>query len=590
MYIYVHIFSRWMWGWNKYGQIGVGSLDNVLNPIQVHLPGGIDLRTKHLKGIQLGYKHTVVVTSDMKLFGWGSISFNIPSDDNIESSFSIKSFIKPTEIKIPYGLLPGPIVSLSGSSCTTVSFLSLDVEISDPSSNGYYDTNEQQPSLTSSLSSPVVVNIRREGENTSVEAKKIEVVKKTTTRFNNTIESVRSPKVKTEFKSIIGKSPMNSPTLTVADPWEVKDRLRKLLLSTSTSSTRPTQQLAMKPPPPLITHKSKWKSIRSKSPPVPIILNNNTKPDENHSNVIVESKSEWNIAAQKHHHPTPVFTVPTADVNDSFTSEELSDPIDNNHDYGSPLIDQEVSKKVCRFDRFERESFVDLFSPSLLNTIRTRRSSQKQIDIEAEKTTKDETLYGVEMPISEKVFRNTFNLLNRQDPATKSIARTKSLQQDDDLLLLVTKPSMPSVVVDQSFTNTSINNSNNNHSNINNNSNNNISRIRSFDELSVSINLSDSDTIDKHLLVPRDRLLRQHLVAPVASSYRSGIPRMDNQQLLRDFSTKRLSSSLYNSPNNCYNSIYRASKHSHQQKLHDLAAHLDSAIASLRSDIDSNIT
>jgi len=56
--------TLWAWGWNGYGQLGLGDTTNRLTPTQV----GTDTDWIHVEG---GFCHIIGEKSDGRLFGWG---------------------------------------------------------------------------------------------------------------------------------------------------------------------------------------------------------------------------------------------------------------------------------------------------------------------------------------------------------------------------------------------------------------------------------------------------------------------------------------------------------------------------------------
>ncbi|XP_047330101.1 ultraviolet-B receptor UVR8 [Impatiens glandulifera] len=54
------------WGWNKFGQVGVGDNVDHCSPVQVRFP-----REQKVVGISCGWRHTLAVTETHNVFSWG---------------------------------------------------------------------------------------------------------------------------------------------------------------------------------------------------------------------------------------------------------------------------------------------------------------------------------------------------------------------------------------------------------------------------------------------------------------------------------------------------------------------------------------
>src|ERR1700722_12001551 len=59
--------SLWAWGWNFYGQLGVGDRTNRSTPTQVPLPPGVSRWTL----VAGGEYHAIAVGDSDKLYTWG---------------------------------------------------------------------------------------------------------------------------------------------------------------------------------------------------------------------------------------------------------------------------------------------------------------------------------------------------------------------------------------------------------------------------------------------------------------------------------------------------------------------------------------
>lgn len=76
-------YTRWSWGWNKYGAVGNGSIDNVLKPTRVNVLGmpsssgsGTPPKatSQFIISINVGLRHTMALSSSQMLFGWGMVN------------------------------------------------------------------------------------------------------------------------------------------------------------------------------------------------------------------------------------------------------------------------------------------------------------------------------------------------------------------------------------------------------------------------------------------------------------------------------------------------------------------------------------
>ncbi|KAG8482491.1 hypothetical protein CXB51_024451 [Gossypium anomalum] len=124
------------WGWNKFGQVGVGDNSDICSPVQVKFPNdqahSCYCCFQILKVVQVscGWRHTLAVTEEQNIFSWGrgtngqlghgeSMDRNFPkiiealsvegsSGQQIESSkldpLSGKSWVSPAE---RYAVVPG---------------------------------------------------------------------------------------------------------------------------------------------------------------------------------------------------------------------------------------------------------------------------------------------------------------------------------------------------------------------------------------------------------------------------------------------------------------------------------------------------
>src|SRR5262249_5215680 len=61
----------WTWGSNLYGQLGNGTFDDSLTPVQVRGPGGVGFLTD-IQAIAAGYAQNYALRSDGTVWTWGN--------------------------------------------------------------------------------------------------------------------------------------------------------------------------------------------------------------------------------------------------------------------------------------------------------------------------------------------------------------------------------------------------------------------------------------------------------------------------------------------------------------------------------------
>ncbi|KAK3144729.1 hypothetical protein QOZ80_4AG0317040 [Eleusine coracana subsp. coracana] len=120
------------WGWNKFGQVGVGDNEDHCSPVQVHLP-----EEQKVSQVACGWRHTLALTEKKNVFSWGrgtsgqlghgeivdrntpmiidALSPDGPGCKKLESSkeipFAAKVWVSPSE---RYALVPDENVPKSG--------------------------------------------------------------------------------------------------------------------------------------------------------------------------------------------------------------------------------------------------------------------------------------------------------------------------------------------------------------------------------------------------------------------------------------------------------------------------------------------
>lgn len=78
--------NSWSWGWNKYGSVGNGSIEDVLRPVRIPITGVVPNAATASDGhkvapapqfivsINVGYRHTMALSSSQLLFAWGMVN------------------------------------------------------------------------------------------------------------------------------------------------------------------------------------------------------------------------------------------------------------------------------------------------------------------------------------------------------------------------------------------------------------------------------------------------------------------------------------------------------------------------------------
>lgn len=91
------------WGWNFYGQLGIGSTTQQLTPVAISNPANMGV----VSWVAAGYGSTYAITSTGKLFVWGR-------NDTGQLGITGTTVYKPTEVPFPSG-----VTGFSGVSCGT---------------------------------------------------------------------------------------------------------------------------------------------------------------------------------------------------------------------------------------------------------------------------------------------------------------------------------------------------------------------------------------------------------------------------------------------------------------------------------------
>lgn len=99
------------WGWNIYGQLGVGTTGNQSAvPLLVHMPAGVKI-----KAIAAGKYHVLALTSTGSIYAWGSNAFGQLGDSNTADSNL------PVQVELPSGITATAIGAGDGHSLAVTS-------------------------------------------------------------------------------------------------------------------------------------------------------------------------------------------------------------------------------------------------------------------------------------------------------------------------------------------------------------------------------------------------------------------------------------------------------------------------------------
>ncbi|MGH9081017.1 MAG: RCC1 domain-containing protein, partial [Acidimicrobiales bacterium] len=94
------------WGWNIYGQLGVGTTGKQSNvPVLVHMPSGV-----RVKAIAAGKYHVLALTSTGGIYAWGSNAFGQLGDNSTTDSNL------PVSVQLPVGMAATAIGAGDGHS------------------------------------------------------------------------------------------------------------------------------------------------------------------------------------------------------------------------------------------------------------------------------------------------------------------------------------------------------------------------------------------------------------------------------------------------------------------------------------------
>jgi hypothetical protein len=161
----------WSWGWNKYGSVGNGSIEDVLRPTRIPIFGvpvsaaeGVKPASQFIVSINAGLRHTLALSSSQLLFGWGMVNLtnstmptapSSPShkdgscENSVATSPSLDSrrrfsvfcdasstselYLTPTQIFYKSGVYNpfsgGKFLQLRGCSSSSVGYVTIDAEV-----------------------------------------------------------------------------------------------------------------------------------------------------------------------------------------------------------------------------------------------------------------------------------------------------------------------------------------------------------------------------------------------------------------------------------------------------------------------------
>eukprot|EP00981_Chlorochromonas_danica_P001703 scaffold369_cov177-Ochromonas_danica.AAC.36 len=161
--------KMWLWGWNKYGQIGDGGVENIYRPTRIHIgspsespspvqqsrslspkvtssktmskggravaPLEREMGDNYIRSAVLGWRHSVVMTAKHHVYGWGVINFlEMYTLDPVGSALApeeqpiFEVFLIPTLIT----KCGSETIRITGASGSSMSFCALDNEVMEP--------------------------------------------------------------------------------------------------------------------------------------------------------------------------------------------------------------------------------------------------------------------------------------------------------------------------------------------------------------------------------------------------------------------------------------------------------------------------
>lgn len=102
------------WGWNKFGQLGLGHNVDTCKPVEVKMPHG-----DKLKEFSSGWRHTLAVSKSGNFYAWGRgvngqlgtggmVDLNVPTEikDLSADKMSIQNLMKQSHPVVMYSIPP----------------------------------------------------------------------------------------------------------------------------------------------------------------------------------------------------------------------------------------------------------------------------------------------------------------------------------------------------------------------------------------------------------------------------------------------------------------------------------------------------
>ena len=253
----MNVFS-WCWGWNKYGAVGNGTIEDALRPVKIPITGiphptaaapKPSATPQFVKSLNAGLRHTLVLTSSQLLIGWGMVNLTnatcssppvpaaaSPAPTHTESRrrYSVhcdadstsELYLTPTQIFYPSGPNPfssGKFLQLRGCSSSSLSYVTIDAEVPD----------------VADLSATSVADFAAHTRKMSSTVHSCSTPQQSTNKLSTTARSVRRA---LQFTSPIGKS-----TTEQLEAAGTGDTLSNTSHSVSAQSLTPTEKPQFNP-------------------------------------------------------------------------------------------------------------------------------------------------------------------------------------------------------------------------------------------------------------------------------------------------------------------------------------------------------
>eukprot|EP01038_Epipyxis_sp_PR26KG_P016181 gene16181-22006_t len=425
----------WLWGSNKFGQIGNGSTDNVLRPVKITMPSAaintvtsfsksskkmIDKSKSQLvKSISVGWRHSIALTLDDRIYGWGALQL-IDSD-----SSSLKGFLLYPQL-IPCNSFmrsEDMVVSLYGSSSRSLSVIGVDISPSAPNSlnssnqdtlKGSNEATEEINFSDSFKSSMKLTNSKNDRNELS-----------TTKKLNNNATSQKlseSSINRTGYKryNLIFKP---DPTLTPSISYhinsnELKDRFRQELGSLTVRTIAGSQHHTS-----LNNNNNNNNSLPFQSKRINIKENNNNSPKKTREKSITINGT----SSEQKKGVSVVDSLPPVTTDGLL---ELFSPTQLAHIKNKKRFEKQIKKSNLLTNNNESSNFIQnnvydtqtssipITTGAIITTIdnSSNYNQVKSVDnndnnnnnINNNNNNKSNFNYGISMPKSEKMFLSSF--------------------------------------------------------------------------------------------------------------------------------------------------------------------------------------